>query len=110
MNTKYTPGPWQTGSGDCHTVYGPKHEGHQQIIARCPTQNGSRDYHYLQVLSNAKLIAAAPELLAALRALTTAAEHRDNTMGDPCRLLECKANLESAAKNARNIIAKATSD
>ena len=47
------------------------------------------------------------ELLEALKALVTAAEHRENTMGDPCRLIEVKANLESAAKAARAVIAKA---
>jgi len=53
------------------------------------------------------LIAAAPELLEALKRLSIAAEHRDNTMGDQCRLIEVKANLANATAIANTVIAKA---
>jgi len=55
-----------------------------------------------------RLIAAAPELLAPLDRLATAAANRDNTMGDPCRLIECKGELANAVKQARAVIDKAT--
>ena len=57
---------------------------------------------------DARLIAAAPDLLAALERLSFAAECRDNTMGDACRLIEVKAELASANQQARAAIAKAT--
>lgn len=46
-------------------------------------------------------------LYEALKDLALAAEERENTMGDPCRLIEVKTNLERAAKNARQVIAQA---
>ena len=54
-----------------------------------------------------RIHASAPALLAALEMLTVAAAERENTMGDVCRLLECKANLESATTHARAAIRQA---
>lgn len=45
-------------------------------------------------------------ILAALIRLETAATRRDNVMGDPCALIEAKAELAAAAKSARNVIVK----
>jgi len=56
----------------------------------------------------ARLIAAAPELLAALCRLSAAALARDSTMGDQCRLLQVRAELAEANKHAMAAIAKAT--
>lgn len=47
------------------------------------------------------------ELLAALKRIESAAECRDNTMGDAIRLLAVKAELAAAAMQARDAIAKA---
>lgn len=47
------------------------------------------------------------ELLEALKRLADAAECRDNTMGDACRLIAVKAELASAAAHSRAAIAKA---
>ena len=47
-------------------------------------------------------------LLAALDRLAFAAECRDNTTGDQCRLIEVRAELAAAAANARAAIAAAT--
>ena len=57
--------------------------------------------------NHAHLVAAVPEMLAALKRLETAAQNRDNVMGDLCRLLDAKAELLAAAAAARDIIAKA---
>ena len=46
------------------------------------------------------------EVVAALERLGSAAAHRENTLGDPARLLEAKAELAEASKHARGIIAK----
>lgn len=60
MNIKHTPGPWTVHSCEVHP--------HHEIIAECgrriATQN---DYHDGQDKANARLIAAAPELLDALK-------------------------------------------
>ena len=47
------------------------------------------------------------ELLEALTRLEFAAQCRDNTSGDPCRLMVVKAELAEAAAQARAAIAKA---
>lgn len=44
-------------------------------------------------------------LLAALERLSFAAMCRDNTMGDPCRLIEVKAELRAANEQANASIA-----
>ena len=50
------------------------------------------------------------ELLDALKQLSFAAMCRDNTMGDPCRLITVKAELASANKYACEVIAKITKE
>lgn len=47
------------------------------------------------------------DLIAALKRLETAAQNRDSTTGDLCRLLDVKAELLAAAAAARDAIAKA---
>ena len=46
------------------------------------------------------------ELLASLSRLSFAAMCRDNTLGDPCRLIEVKAELQAANKQASDLISK----
>jgi hypothetical protein len=110
MKTKHTQGPWRAEKWDysqCPNklmVQTDKDAVCEILDLWCMNERTEeRD-------ANARLIAAAPEMLEALKELATAAEHRDNTMGDPYRLIECKANLESAARNARAAIAKAEVD
>ena len=73
----FTKGPWKTGEGNCHSVYGQKVNGHEPLIAHCPTQNGTRDYNSEEVFRNALLIAAAPDLLAALERIAQEAGNDD---------------------------------
>lgn len=67
MNLKHTPGPWNRGYGNF--VYqgerNPEPTG-QRLIAVCePTSKTREDWD--ETFANAKLIAAAPELLVALQ-------------------------------------------
>ena len=52
----------------------------------------------------ARLFTRSPDLLEALRRLATAAQNRDNSIGDPCRMLEAKEELLVAARHAREVI------
>ena len=52
----------------------------------------------------AKILSQKDVLLDALKRLEAAAENRDNTAGDPCRLIEVKAELAAAAAQARTAI------
>jgi hypothetical protein len=73
MKTLHTPAPWQVDySGNCHIGITDKNE---RTIAFCNLQNEDGD----EDEANARLIAAAPDLLNALKALmqrsTKDAEH-----------------------------------
>ena len=107
MDIKHTPGPWvaDLSRTEEDTPYAEIHpEGDSGWVnGRYLRVGGAIDEH------DARLIAAAPDLLAALERLSFAAECRDNTMGDACRLIEVKAELASANQQARAAIAKATS-
>lgn len=66
----HTPGPWNRGYGN-HVFQGERDHGRPsgRLIATCePTTRTKADWN--QVWANAKLIAAAPELLQALKDLT----------------------------------------
>ena len=56
--------------------------------------------------ANARLIAAAPDLFAALTRLSAAALARDASSGDPIRVMESRAELLEANKVACIAIAK----
>ncbi len=64
MSNKHTPGPWQHTTGDT-TVYA---DG--VFVAECvPTSPWADDVPKREARANARLIAAAPELLASLQAV-----------------------------------------
>lgn len=64
MNAKHTPGPWfhalQAGAETQHFIYGPHGKPRIAEVLGNSTE---------QITANARLIAAAPELLAALQAV-----------------------------------------
>lgn len=101
MATKHTPGPWKCGGHKGRIIYAP--DGFAVGDATVFHGRNPDDTEH-----NARLMAAAPEMLAALERLEFAALCRDSTMGDPCRLLEAKAELSAAASEARAIIKRAT--
>ena len=86
MKVKHTPGPWKVNTAyDVRTIY-PKSQGYGVTIARIHN-------HFVEPEANAKLIAAAPELLAALK-----------ECAKQLRLLDCNGH----AAIAENAISKAT--
>jgi len=98
MTTKYTTGPWTMEYDYSLVMAG-------QVVAVTIAPDGAS---LEEQRANAQLIAAAPDLLDALNRLSFAAECRDNTMGDACRLIEVKAELAAAKEQAIAAIAKAT--
>lgn len=77
MTTKYTPGPWKVGQGGglgaTTAVYALNEEGNQKVIvAACWHEFVQRPYG--EIFANARLIAAAPELVEALRELVNGGE------------------------------------
>jgi hypothetical protein len=91
MSTKHTPGPWfyyVTPSGVRYKVHGPTVD-----YFICDVK-GSND------LANARLIAAAPELLEALEKLADQAASNNDYDSD--------RGLQAAVEQARTIISKAT--
>ena len=101
---KHTPGPWIAGrahSGMKAVILANDTVGHAFNLATLNMQYDERD-------ADAALIAAAPDLLAALDRLTRAAANRERTMGDPLCLLDCQAELGAALMEAHAAIDKAT--
>ncbi len=114
MEQKHTPGPWIYGpevGPDCTRI-----DAENGLVIAAVRSREITSWEQSRPIyswsdegaANARLIAAAPDLLAALERLSFAAECRDNTMGDACRLIEVKAELASANQQARAAIAKAT--
>jgi len=72
MSAKHTPGPWFSPIRSFGTIYVEAHIGGgllQEVAACCPTEQP------LQQKANARLIAAAPEMLDALIIAYTALEY-----------------------------------
>ena len=94
--SKHTPGPWaagQVGSGQCFDIIGPDVTGLGREIVGTLRASQGKDANS----ANARLIAAAPELMAAL--IATDAAMREHPCGD------CRSDEDIAL--ARAAIAKA---
>ena len=111
----YTPGPWTVekrvscwaicdSKGQDVTYQDDKPRFYQGEPCGSTTSQGRTA---AELAANARLIAAAPDLLDALRELAFAARARENRAGDPCGYLEAKAELAKAERIARAAIAKA---
>lgn len=89
MEAKHTAGPWEAVSNLVRTARTPTGGGF--MVAECPANIGSR-------LEDARLIAAAPELLEALTRLS-----------DQCERLRLPGQRQTDAEaNALAVIANAT--
>jgi len=86
MEAKHTPGPWEAVSNLVRTARTPTGGGF--LVAECPASIGSR-------LEDARLIAAAPELLEALQLIADT---------DP---IDAALDPQRAVRVARAAIAKA---
>lgn len=67
MNTQHTPGPWNVGDDSPNEYEGPTIENIDTVIAVIPIDDINDSTP--EERANARLIAAAPELLAALNYL-----------------------------------------
>jgi len=99
--SKHTPGPWTAATieGDDYTFVeptdnSPDNDNANYVIARCSGPDR---------VENALLIAAAPDLLAALHEISRCCDERASFDGDPAMKRWCKATSEVA----RAAIAKA---
>jgi hypothetical protein len=94
--TQFTPGPWTVKAGDgCRGIHGT--DGHGRI-AKITMRRSITAANLTELDANARLIAAAPDLLAALRALLLILECEPDTTDE----------LSLTEKAARAAIAKAT--
>ncbi|CUI82783.1 Uncharacterised protein [Achromobacter xylosoxidans] len=104
MTTTHTPGPWtletvRTVSGFCHKV-GPfpaRREGgdprHACLYSDYPSESNPADQ---ELLANARLIAAAPELLEALEWALRAMEARNPLWAEGERFIAARAAIAKA--------------
>lgn len=109
--SKHTPGPWRVEpEDDCLLVLAHPYEFDLAVVlvAWEPLVDQQRpERNTGSMEGNARLIASAPDLLLRLRHLVRAAENRENTMGDPIRLMTAKAELQEAIEYARFAVCKA---
>ena len=100
MTTQHTPGPWRFTT-DCIAIWNGPNARKALQIADLGSE-GSPNIDVAETLANARLIAAAPDLLAALIAFDNAFSHYCE--GDP------DSDEVSALYQAREAIAKATGE
>lgn len=80
---KHTPGPWRTNK-DGDRVLGKEGPVCDVIECKAPVLNEPQSFHAERQKANARLIAAAPDLLAALRTLMAwVDENVDYVEADP---------------------------
>ena len=105
---KFTPGPWLDCGEGCLRTPGGAYVGTRVIEAK----GWGRIIEILDESNesdaNFRLILKAPELYAALQELEGWARARENTMGDPCRLLECQDGVRRAIGKARALLEEIT--
>ena len=102
MSTKHTPGPWRFGEAkNGYTTIG---GGNWGEFATVVTRMEGRDHDDPTGVANARLIVAAPDLLAAVEALFQHCSMIHNVWGDGCNQKEANAAIDAG----RAAIAKAT--
>jgi hypothetical protein len=100
--TKHTPGPWRVDAGCPRQVIW--YDGaRMRVVATCSDNLGLINGAVEEAMANARLIAAAPELLESLK---WAMKHVENVFALAYRFDHERPLLEAA----RNAIAKATGE
>jgi len=87
MSTQHTPGPWQIGNFDPNTVF--DCDGEKRGCSPIATMQGTA----AERKANARLIAAAPDLLDALVKMLDVWEHGGTT---PYPIAEARAAIKKA--------------
>ena len=110
---EHTPGPWKVGSKARMKPYVEGADG--MFVASCggnaPGKGNYDTATWRRREANARLIAAAPDLLEALkRLLSRLAEFEADANMDAQTFREWAGHVEPAVRNALAAIAKATSD
>ncbi len=112
INSGHAPGPWDIDPETDACVVLDVGGG---IVADCAApprlgqlMPGDLAAFIRQQRANARVIAVLPEMLVALHRLAQAAANREATQGDPCRLIECQAELREATTAARAVLSKIT--
>lgn len=90
--SKHTPGPWRTSNS-----YGHVFTGDYKVICKMadnnPLLNWAVEGSSIENSANARLIAAAPELLSALKALFEHCSMVHNQWGDNCNQKQADAAI-----------------
>ena len=86
MSSQHTPGPWKSLPEEADKPYIRVRGtalGRRYKIANVmdPTYNGATDQDFEETRANARLIAAAPELYAALEQIAQISEYNTSSMG-----------------------------
>jgi len=102
MTAKHTPGPWTPEFGEAYRVRAQQDGGQVAIMTNLKGRDGlAGRRNGDEVAANARLIAAAPELLAALQEVTMVLDALLNVRGN-------EPDQDSISGRARAAIAKAT--
>ena len=100
-DTQHTPGPWKYGPDNRKTMR--VFSGSREIV-RALSTHGNRRLNCVERAANARLIAAAPELLAALQKVVNRASHaKPDSTGQEMRAIRL-----ALVDELRATIAKAT--
>jgi hypothetical protein len=91
--SKFTPGPWLVGDYDKLTI----------LTANRALRIASADFQTRQCVANAKLIAAAPDLLEALAKATEFLDANYSNADMPDILPACRSALENAKSPVSDI-------
>ena len=109
QSTRHTPGPWR--KRDHGFIYAPDGEHFETLVARVGAFHDEEllPFSRERWTADAHLIAAAPELLAALRAMEAMYTHAwDRTDGGLLMMPGSVERFDAACEKARATIAKAT--